>query len=165
MILYFLRHGEAGTNFSSDAERELTDRGIASVRSVGKFLSARNILITRLLCSPLLRARQTAETLVQEIPPIDLEVTEHLTPESDPKHLLMLLRNFLPESAILCVTHEPFASTCLSTLISGNESANIAMKTAAIACVETNGFPSRGNGRLLWLIPPDVSSALFPVNS
>ncbi len=143
-------------NFPSDFERELTDDGERASRNVGKFCAKTNIHFTDAFVSPLVRAKQTAQLVLNELPKVKLEKTEFLTPDADPKKLFTLLKSFPSDSRILLVTHEPFASACISTLISGTEAANVVMKKTNFACVETNGVPSRGNGRLLWLLTSNI---------
>ncbi len=161
MTLFFLRHGEAGMNFPSDFERELTDAGVTASQAIGKFCRQTGIGFTQILTSPLVRAVQTAKEIGKEFKDIHIEETEFLTPDSDPKNLFNFLRAFTSGSKILLVTHEPFASTCISTLISGTESANIIMRTTSFACVETHGSPIRGNGNLHWLITSETIQQLF----
>lgn len=156
MTLYFLRHGEAGMNFPSDFERELTANGENASQHVGQFCKRSMISFTHIITSPLIRAKQTAQEVGRSFPAIAIEESEFLTPDSIPKNLFNFLRSFTSGSKILLVTHEPFASTCISTLISGTETANLVMKTTSLACVETHGTPVRGNGNLLWLIPSDI---------
>ncbi len=161
MILYFLRHGEAGMNFASDFERELTDGGLGASRSIGAFFKKADISFTNVISSPLIRAKQTAQVVVKNFPGTQIEESEFLTPDSDPKNLFNFLQSFTSGSKILLVTHEPFASTCISTLINGTETANLVMKTTSLACVETHGTPTRGNGKLQWLIPSDIIRQLI----
>ena len=156
MTLYFLRHGEAGMNFPSDFERELTDSGKIASQQVGKFCKKLNIEFTHIFTSPLIRAKQTAQEIANNFPNITIEESEFLTPDCDPKNLYNFLHSFTSSSRILLVTHEPFVSTCISTLISGMEITNIIMKTTTLACIETHGSPIRGNGKLLWVIPSDI---------
>ncbi|MEI7906539.1 MAG: phosphohistidine phosphatase SixA [Bacteroidota bacterium] len=154
MTLFFLRHGEAGHHYNTDFERELTNDGKHASTNVGKFCAKTNIHFTHALVSPLIRAKQTAHAVLQKVPPVTLLETEHLIPETDPRNLFDFLRSYTNDSRILLVTHEPLISTIISTLISSTESLNVVMKPATIACVETSGIPSRGNGRLRWLITP-----------
>ena len=156
MILFFLRHGEAGMTFPSDFERELTANGVMASQSIGEFCKRSNISFTKIITSPLIRAKQTAQEVGKFYPNVRIEELEFLTPDTDPKNLFNFLRSTTLGSRILLVTHEPFASTCISTLISGTESANIVMKTTTLACVKTHGTPIRGNGNLLWMIPSDM---------
>ncbi len=161
MILFFLRHGEAGMNFPSDFERELTNGGVDASLSIGAFCRKTNITFTNVISSPLIRAKQTAQEIVKYFSIIQIEESEFLTPDSDPKNLFNFLRSFTSDSRVLLVTHEPFIGTCISALISGTGSTNITIKPTSFACVETHGSPIRGNGKLHWLIPSDIIQDLL----
>lgn len=156
MKIFILRHGEAGPSTGSDFDRELTEAGEIASQNVGVFCKKSGISFTHTLVSPITRARQTARFVTELFPSAPVMETEFLTPDSDPKNLFDHLRSFTNESRILCVTHEPFASRCISILISGSETAHIVMKPASFACVETVGVPSRGNGNLLWLVNAEM---------
>ncbi len=143
-------------NFSSDFERELTDKGVTASQSVAEFCKTTNITFTHIITSPLIRAKQTAQEFVKYFPGIPIMESEFLTPNSDPKNLFNFLRPFTSGSSILFITHEPFVGTFISTLISGIETANVMMKPTSLACVETHGSPIHGNGKLLWLISSDI---------
>ncbi len=161
MELYFLRHGEAGFNAPSDFERVLTVGGEQAALNIGKFCAESSVMFTRVLTSPLVRAKQTAHCVLQELPDTVIEECEFLTPDSDPRNLLVHLRSYTTDSRLLLVTHEPFVSTCISSLISGSETVNIQMKPATLVLIETSGVPARGNGRVRWILPPSVIEALL----
>ena len=161
MELYFLRHGEAGFNAPTDFERVLTSGGEQAALNVGKFCAESSINFSRILTSPIIRAKQTAQCVLQELPETMIEECEFLTPDSDPRNLLEHLRSYSTDSRLLLVTHEPFVSTCISSLISGNESVNIQMRPATFVLIETSGVPARGNGRVRWILPPAVIDALL----
>ncbi len=161
MHLYLLRHGEAGHKAPSDFERELTTEGEQSAENVGKFCVDSLIHFTHVLSSPLHRAIQTARCVLRNLPDVSIEETEFLTPDSDPQNLLAHLRSFSMDSRILLVTHEPFVSSCISSIISGTEAVNIVMKPATFVFIETSGVPARGNGRLRWILPPSVIENLL----
>lgn len=161
MILYFLRHGQAGHNYPTDFERELTDEGKHASKNVGKFCAAMNIHFTHALVSPLVRAQQTAHAVLKKVAEVPLTECEYLTPDSDPRNLIEMLRSFPGDSRILLVTHEPFVSACISSLISGSETVHVVMKTTSFACVETHGVVVRGSGKLRWLLTPDMIEKLI----
>ncbi len=156
MLLYLLRHGQAVNSAPTDFERELTADGTRDSANVGTFLAGMHIQCTHAFVSPLVRAQQTLRAVLASLPDVPVETTEHLTPESDPRNILELLRTLPSESRVLLVTHEPFVSACISTLISSSETALVAMKPATIACIETRGIPVRGSGTLRWLLPPET---------
>ena len=65
MKIYLMRHGhcpsllEAG--LKSDSIRPLSERGRAEVRKAARYLAAKGVRAGLILCSPLLRAQQTAQ--------------------------------------------------------------------------------------------------------
>ncbi|HLE59205.1 MAG TPA: histidine phosphatase family protein, partial [Candidatus Limnocylindria bacterium] len=69
MILYFLRHGKAGhySTSADDDERTLTDAGVAALRAAAPLWQRINLRPDVVITSPLPRARETAELLVEGI--------------------------------------------------------------------------------------------------
>ncbi|MDQ5840582.1 MAG: histidine phosphatase family protein, partial [Chloroflexota bacterium] len=70
MILYFLRHGKAGEYRAGDPDddaRELTDAGVAELRAAAQLWRRLNLRPDLVICSPLPRALQTAELLVEGV--------------------------------------------------------------------------------------------------
>jgi len=74
--LIVVRHAEAAAGEPDDL-RPLTDAGRATARALGERLAAGNP--DAVLCSPLLRARQTADQIARAAG-IDAEVDERLAP-------------------------------------------------------------------------------------
>jgi broad specificity phosphatase PhoE len=78
MLVYFVRHGESASNAAPGAMAlpgnqgdRLTDRGFEQARAVAERLGDAGA--TRILTSPLRRARETAEVIAERL---DLPVTE-----------------------------------------------------------------------------------------
>ncbi len=153
MILFFLRHSEAGYNAATDADRELTIEGEESAKQIGIFCRKAGIVFTHALVSPITRAQQTARLVLDQLPPITIESSEHLTPNSDPRNLFDELKHFTDSSVLLLVSHEPFCSNAISQLINGSSQSTIVMKTGTLACVEVHLPVGKGMGKLHWLIP------------
>ena len=149
MILFFLRHGEAGMNFPSDFERELTNGGVDASLSIGAFCRKTNITFTNVISSPLIRAKQTAQEIVKYFSIIQIEESEFLTPDSDPKNLFNFLRSFTSDSRVLLVTHEPFIGTCISALISG---ASSTFPVALISAAKSELAPFWGVGAVVLFV-------------
>jgi len=152
MILYFIRHGEAGHVAPSDFDRTLTTRGEGAVHGVGRALAG---MIGRVHCisaSPLVRAQQTAMILQGYFNQVNIEACDHLTPGASPANLLEELRHCTNDSNILLVSHEPFISTCVSYLTYGSSDARISIRPASVACVHVGAVLERGAGRLDWLM-------------
>lgn len=74
----FLRHGESVGNaehrFQGHADFPLTERGLAQARALAERWQAEGMTFTRAFSSPLLRARQTAETVCAALSvPLELD--------------------------------------------------------------------------------------------
>lgn len=76
MRLFLVRHAEAAPG-KPDALRPLTDAGRARARALGRQLAGEQL--DAVLCSPLLRARQTAEQIAQAANLV-AEIDERLAP-------------------------------------------------------------------------------------
>lgn len=156
MRLYFLRHGDASSSgFASDSDRTLSPEGIAEIESVRNAVRLMKLNFTHILASPFVRAQESARIVSTLFPSISVQPCEHLAPNSDPQNLFRELRPFPRDGRILFVSHEPFLSRCISSLISVNSDSKISIKKAALACLEAGSPPQRGAGILLWILTPD----------
>ena len=134
--LYLIRHAEAvprgDPNFEED-ERPLTDAGRAEARRLGAALAAHGIRFDVMLSSPLPRARQTAEELIQGYgtgaPP--LEFVDELAPDAKPKKLdRVLLKHDC--DAIAVVGHQPDLGDYAGRLI-GSRKASVDLEKPGVA--------------------------------
>jgi len=156
--LYLIRHahavrlGEEGAN--DDAERPLSDKGQEQSRTLGTLLQKRGIVFDRLLTSPLLRARQTAEAIAQmfDTPP-EIQETRHLSPDARFKKVARFLLA-LEGERIGLVGHAPDLGRWAGFLI-GSKKAQIDMPKAGVAFIQCPENPGKGLGMLEWLIGPD----------
>lgn len=131
MKLWLLRHGEAEPRAATDAERPLTRNGRQEVLQAAARLAG--VPLDAIIVSPYLRARQTAELVVEALAfqgPVLVE--GWLTPESDPREALDRLAR-REESQLLLVTHNPFVGELAGLLIHGHSQQPLAMSTASLA--------------------------------
>src|SRR5947208_5043229 len=74
--LYLIRHGvaaERGKEWPDDSKRPLTPDGIARLRKIARGLDALGVGFDQIVTSPLVRTRQTADVIAEELkdhPPI-----------------------------------------------------------------------------------------------
>lgn len=131
MRLWLLRHGQAEPQASSDALRRLTTRGRAEVLQ-----SAAHLLegpLETILCSPYVRARQTAELVVEALRcRLIVEIVPWLTPENSPREVLDRLYA-RSEAKILLVSHQPLIGDLGGLLEHGHRQQPLPMKTASLA--------------------------------
>src|ERR1051326_9139668 len=81
MKLYLMRHAEA-LDGADDAKRPLSDHGKKEAREVGRFLNRAAIDFGAAYTSPLVRARQTAEIVLEFCGKANLEITDILLNET-----------------------------------------------------------------------------------
>ena len=152
--LWLARHGEAVDSdmARSDFDRVLTENGRRQLSELTRWLIEREAPPELILHSPLVRARQTAETIAAEIgADLDiLRVENVLAPGIDPVALFKRLSEARPER-VLCVGHQPDMSHCTAEMIGGGF---IQFSPGTIAGIEFNGPVIRHAGRLRWLASP-----------
>ena len=95
MELYFLRHAKAaprsGRSVQRDSERALTPDGEAKMWLIAQAMQNLGLKFDRILTSPLVRARRTAEIAAQALKLTSkLVLTNHLVPDGDRKALIIV---------------------------------------------------------------------------
>jgi phosphohistidine phosphatase len=166
MRVILFRHGaaldRADPACPPDAERGLTDEGRRKVRKAARGLQAVGCKPTRILTSPYLRARQTAEIAAEVlgVPPERLVQTDALLPEAAPYEVFQALYAFAEgDGEVLCAGHAPHLDRALALAITGDRVPVTSMKKAGAALLELDDLP-RPHGELVWLMPPKVLTDL-----
>ena len=159
MDLYFMRHGIAsplGTSgIKSDRERPLTQKGLKRMRKAAKGLSSLGIRFGRILTSPSLRARQTAQLVAKELNMEEqLEEVKELAPEGSVQGLLSSLTSYRAQKQILLVGHEPLLSETISFLLSEGNNIRIGLKKGGLCYVEVDDLPPQKGALLHWMLTP-----------
>ena len=112
-----------------------------------------------IMTSPLLRARQTAEILMDACGLAKLHFSDALA--SDDHAALMLDVIELEARSVMLVGHEPHMSGLLAYLLTGDEALMAStFKKGAAALVSCDGEPVAGDCWLEWLIQPAALRAL-----
>ncbi|HZJ94249.1 MAG TPA: phosphohistidine phosphatase SixA [Thiopseudomonas sp.] len=134
MKLWLLRHGAAEAYQRNDADRQLTDQGREQVRQAAEFLQG--VKFDRVLCSPYIRARQTAQLLCDALQlQGEIEIVPWLTPEDDPRAVARKLDGY-PVENLLIVAHQPLLGYLAEWLVDGCRQRGLPMSTASVACLE-----------------------------
>jgi phosphohistidine phosphatase len=162
--VYLIRHGIAAEPkaYEHDRDRPLTAKGRAKTKAVAQQMSALGLAFDEILTSPLVRARQTAEILLQVNLAPHLTVTEHLAPIGSFANWLAWLnasgaRNGGGNSPniLALVGHEPDLSQWAELLIWGDVKGVLQLKKAGIIGIEIpDEIDPIGNCILFWLTPP-----------
>ncbi len=155
MIVYLLRHGDAGDPrpFDDDA-RELSDKGRRRLRNAASLWRRLRVDPDVVISSPLPRALQTAELLVEGLGrEQEVVVDDRLRPGASTSDLGAALEAHGPAERVAFVGHDPDLSDALAHL---SGAASIGLRKGGMACLEFDGEPRGGAGRLRWLLDPDL---------
>ncbi len=165
--LWIIRHAQALPG-SDDFSRELSPHGRAQAEALGRFLRNQNIAPPDLLWhSPLVRARQTTETLLKSAAwSPKIESNDNLTPDDDPAQIVTEIENQIsPTSSLALIGHNPHLTRLASLLILGDSEAEaFQMETATCLCLENRPHftGTRGQFRrwsVAWMLPPQIIPA------
>jgi phosphohistidine phosphatase len=153
MKVFLLRHGTAEDG-ADDFARRLVEKGRAQARQVAELLARMGARPDRILTSPLVRARETAEELVRRLGgrPAEIVVEDRLAPG----HPLAAMAAALVEveaRAVLAVGHEPSLSR-LAGYLTGAEGLRLDLRKGGLVELELPPGSSAPRGVLLGLIRP-----------
>jgi phosphohistidine phosphatase len=157
--LYLVRHAIAVERgdpaFPNDDDRPLTPEGIHKFRLAARGLSELGMKLERIVTSPLVRARQTAEILKEVAAKrAELNSAKELRPEAPFESTLEAVNRYHNDS-VAVVGHEPHLSGFTSfLLVGGGELAAIEFKKGAVARLVFPDRPAAGSATLEWLIQP-----------
>ena len=162
MIVYFLRHANAGNHLANpkkDEKRGLDKEGIEQCGYVGRALAALDVQVDTVISSPLKRATQTAALVGNEMGHEgSLQIDPALRPQGTFAEFRKLLDKYSRQEAIMVVGHNPNLSEFLGRSVSdaGCE-AGLELRKGAVAKVELR----RTSGSLQWVLTPKVLRALY----
>ncbi len=137
----------------SDFDRPLTQDGIKRIAREAKSIAELDLALDTVVTSPLVRARQTAEIVADELKLRGkLHQDDRVGLGFSAASLAEILADHPNAANLMLVGHEPSMSATVGGLIGGGE---VDFKKGALACVEiTRQSPFAG--RLLWLAAPKL---------
>ena len=146
-----------------DSERPLSAKGEEDIRLMGQVLARVEPSAPRLISSPLVRARSTAQMLgARYAPAPSPEVWEDLAPGVPFKAVVSRLQS-AGAGAVVLVGHQPDMTHLIAYLIS-DAATEIVMPPGAMASLVLPQGAGAGAGRLQWLLTPDLVRSLVPTN-
>lgn len=152
MLVYLLRHAAAQEHASSDSARELTTNGQEQARSVVKKFRQYSPSVERIICSPYIRAQQTAAALMPLFPELELVEEQSITPGGDVYAVMDAIENSGVQHLVM-VSHNPFLSRLLSVLVDGTLESNRHVGNATLHCISLDVI-APGCGELLYSLTP-----------
>jgi phosphohistidine phosphatase len=158
MELLIVRHAIAFERdrhrWRDDAARPLSPAGERRARKAAAGLKEFSKAPDRMLTSPLLRARQTAQILTDVAGWPRAEEVAELAPGAPALALLTLLGKSRAKRAAI-VGHQPGLGALLAACLLGDgEDLPIEMKKNAVACVSFENSLRPGHAALKWLATP-----------
>lgn len=160
MEIIVFRHGialdrdEAAAMGLSDEERPLTEKGRQRTRVAATGLRAvlENGRVDAVATSMLLRARQTAEILLDYVGAPNLVECEALRPGAGAPAVDAWLRERAPQERLILVGHEPDLSDWVSWGLTRRRERILAFRKAGSCLIEFPGHAEGGTGTLRWLL-------------
>jgi phosphohistidine phosphatase len=160
--LYLVRHGlaeERGDAFPDDAKRPLTADGMARMRKAARGLARLGVTIDAVLTSPLVRARQTAEIVVEALHPRpSLVAIDSLSPDGSFAAIVADLEKHARKTRLALVGHEPSIGELAARLIGSRHA--IEFKKGAVCRIDVETLPPSGPGDLRWLMTTKILRAI-----
>lgn len=163
MKVLLVRHAIAvdrDTPGLEDELRPLTEEGKEIFRKTARGVSAL-VNADRLVTSPLLRARQTADILARRWPKARREESDALGSGSR-LDFERELKRWPKSEMVAAVGHEPYHSEWTAAWLGAGSGAAFAFKKGGVALIDFDGEVSKGAGRLVFFLAPgamrDLSS-------
>ncbi|MFV0337408.1 MAG: phosphohistidine phosphatase SixA [Chthoniobacterales bacterium] len=156
MLLYFLRHAEAEDHGirASDFERELTKKGQRQAEKMGGFCAALKTPPELILSSPVLRAKQTAETVAASFDTVEMLLCQWLACGMNPEVCAEELSAYKQFSSVLLVGHEPDFSLAIAYFV-GLSAENLRIRKASLTALNSHSLQPT-SAQIQFLLPVQV---------
>jgi phosphohistidine phosphatase len=165
MKLLIVRHADAGDadEFAktgrSDDERPLSDEGVRQMARAAAGLRSIVERIDILASSPLVRARQTADIVMEAYGMKVVDVVESLRSTTPLAETLEWLNRVADARVVAIVGHDPHLSRLATWLTTGVDAERVALKKGGACLLEFSDAIEAGSAMLRWLMTPSQLSA------
>jgi phosphohistidine phosphatase len=161
MNLYIIRHAiaadEGTSDYESDSQRPLTDKGRKKMRQIAKGLRNLGVEFDLILSSPYVRARETAEVLADVFKmKKKIAFSDNLIPLGNPELLITEVNEKYSVDSIAVVGHEPHLSTLVGLLTAENAKIDITLKKGGVCYLSADDLHQEHRATLEWLLTPGI---------
>ena len=154
MILYFLRHGDAGDPRPQDDDaRELTAKGESRLQAAASVWRRLKVRPEVVISSPLPRALRTADLLVEGLRLKKPPVGDERQPGTRWGAMAEAMAAHPKARRVMFVGHEPDLSRAVELLTGAS---SVRLRKGGLAAVEFSDTAEPGRGELAWLVDPDL---------
>ncbi len=158
MDVYLMQHGTAEAA-DIDPERPLTSGGRRTVEAVAGHAASCGVSIDRIVHSPKLRARQSAQILGAELGCSEVVQVQGLAPKDSVEVAATTLIELGKPGSIAIVGHLPFLERFASLLVAGDAGARVvAFENGGLVRLVPAGLPfpgpSAGGFAVAWILSP-----------
>jgi phosphohistidine phosphatase len=161
MNLYVIRHAiavdEGTSEYESDSERPLTDKGRKKMRQIAKALRNLGVEFDLILSSPYVRARETAEILADVFKmKKKLDFSDNLIPLGNPELLITEVNEKYSVNSLAVVGHEPHLSILVGLLVAENAKIDVTLKKGGVCYLSADDLHQEHRATLEWLLTPGI---------
>lgn len=144
MKVYLAQHGRCTTE-EENAQKPLTEEGRKECEIVGGALARAGAEVRKIVHSPKLRARQSAEIFAKKLNVENVQEIEGVKALDDPAIIAQKI-----EDGMMIVGHLPHLSKLCALLTGSNE--NVRFSYGGVLCLEKE----EGELKIKWFVTPDV---------
>jgi len=159
MKLYIVRHAIAvpqGAGIRDD-DRPLTEDGIKKMRQAAAGLWALDWIPDFMWTSPLIRARQTAEILVEFLgKKIKLKILPALAPSGSRREVYREINSYDKKMDLMIVGHQPSLGEIAGEICWNSTEDYIEFKKGGACAIELESTQDVPKGRLISLLTPSI---------
>jgi phosphohistidine phosphatase len=161
MKLYIVRHAIAlphGAPGMRDDDRTLTEEGIRKMRQAAAGLRRLDYIPGLLLSSPLVRARQTAEILLEEFGKgVKMRITPALAPSGSRTELCREIAQYARQlDSLMIVGHQPSLGEIAGEIAWGSPENFVDLKKGSFCAIEVKSVQGIPRGSMITLLTPSI---------
>jgi phosphohistidine phosphatase len=161
MRLYIVRHGIAvphGAPGIEDDDRALTEEGIKKMQEAAAGLRILDYIPEVILSSPLPRASQTAEILLEAFGKgIELKIVPYLAPSGNRQELYRDISLYAKKLAsLMIVGHQPSLGEIAGEIAWGSREHYIELKKGGTCAIDLETVRGTPRGIMVSLLPPST---------